>query len=386
MKVFGYEFGKVKEKEAFKAGDSADIMALKRVELPKICELKNKDWVLFGENNNYPKELLALCSTSALHNAIVKSKSRMMAGSDIAIKGVEDSKEYIKTLELHKAVQLASQIDQFDQIREPLSVDFQTMGAYAFEVIYNFDFSRILEMNHVEVQNIRSGKYVNGKIENYYYSDDWNKGTVKPITIAAFDPKNKKDHRQLIYRYEYSTGQSYYGKPSYQSALSWIKLDSEIGLFHLSNIENGFFPSIHMSYYKKPASKEEQNTILAMQKQQFKGADNAGKVITTFSDGKELAPEIKPIQVSDLDKQFIIIGETAVQQIISAHRVTSPMLLGVATPGKLGYSNELEPAMKIFENTVIAPERLLLQNDFNKIMQINAFSERIELKSFNPLL
>lgn len=260
------------------------------------------------------------------------------------------------------------------------------MGAYAFEVIYNFNFSRILEMNHVEVQNIRSGKYVDGKIENYYYSDDWNKGTVKPITIAAFDPKNKKDHRQLIYRYEYSTGQSYYGKPSYQSALSWIKLDSEIGLFHLSNIENGFFPSIHMAYYKKPASKEEQNTILAMQKQQFKGADNAGKVITTFSDGKELAPEIKPLQVSDLDKQFIIIGETAVQQIISAHRVTSPMLLGVATPGKLGYSNELEPAMKIFENTVIAPERLLLQNDFNKIMQINAFSERIELKPFNPLL
>jgi hypothetical protein len=125
--------------------------------------------------------------------------------------------------------------------------------------------------------------------------------------------------------------------------------------------------------------------ILNLQKQQFKGADKAGKVITTFSDGKELAPEITPIQVSDLDKQFILIGESCVQQIISAHRVTSPMILGIATSGKLGYSNELEVSFKIFDKAVIAPDRLMLEKDFNIIMAYNGFNERIDLTTFNVL-
>jgi len=385
-------------KDFFKKGpvnltmqETASVSKFNRIELPKITEVKSKDWVSYGVNNMYPNELMALTSTSAIHNAIIKTKSMLQAGSDILIEGtatLEGSEEYIKALPLNESIKLRRQIKQFDKVRHNLAADFQTFGAYAYEVIYSVDFKNILEINHVNVSLIRSGKLNgNGNVEEYYYSRNWlNTMNSKPERIAAFDLTNKTDARQLVYRFNYSPEQEYYGIPTYQSALSWIKLDSEIGLFHLSNIENGFFPSLHMAYFKLPSSNEEKQTILNMQKQQFKGADKAGKVITTFSDGKDLAAEINPIQVSDLDKQFILIGESCVQQIISAHRVTSPMLLGIATSGKLGYSNELENAFKIFEKTVVAPERSMLEKDFNDIMRYNNFSERIDLSTFNILL
>lgn len=369
--------------------DTTSVSKFNRVELPVLKEEKSKEWVGYGLNNLYPNELMSLTETSAIHNAIIKTKSTLQAGDSIIIEGtgtVEGSEEYIKNLKLNDSIKLGAQIRQFDKVRHKLSFDFQTFGAYAFEIIYSLDFTRILEINHVNVSNIRSGKYNDkGEVDFYYYSRNWKDNKIVPEKIKSFNPADKTHGRQLVYRYDYSPRQDYYGVPSYQSALSWIKLDSEIGLFHLSNIENGFFPSLHMAYYKKPASNEEKQMILNLQKQQFKGADKAGKVITTFSDGKDLAPEITPIQVSDLDKQFILIGESCVQQIISAHRVTSPMLLGVATSGKLGYSNELDNAFKIFENTVIAPDRLMLEQDFNKIIGYNGFNERIELNEFNPL-
>lgn len=356
-----------------------------RIEMPEIIEERSLDWVKYGKNNCYPRELIKLTETCSLHNAIVDSKAIMMAGKSIKIDGLTID-EYVATVDINEGAKQRFQLSQFEAVRHKLSLDYQHFGAYAYELVFSMDFSKIVEINHVNVADIRSGKYVNGRVRNYWYSRNW-KDTKKypPESIVAYDPKDQKNYRQLVYRYKYTPDNEYYGKPTYQSGLSWIKLDSETGLFHLSNMENGFSPGMHISFFKNPGSIEEQQKVIQQLNQQFKGASKAGNKLVTFSDGKELAVEVKPIEVSNIDKQFILIGETAVQQILSAHKVTSPMLMGIATPGKLGYSNELEPAQKIFEAQVIAPERNMLQEDLSFVYRYNGFSQKLELEQFNPL-
>jgi hypothetical protein len=382
MNFLGYKITKEEPKTASKFYS----LEPPRIELPEIKEDKNREWVLYGKKNLYPRELLKLTETSALHSAIVSSKATMMAGKSILINDMPQQ-DYYKTVGINDAARLKAQLRQFENIRHKLAVDYQHFGAYAYEMIFSMDFTRIIKVNHVNVSDIRSGKYEDGVIKNYWWSRDWaDEKKYPPQKIAAYDPTNKTDYRQLVYRCAYSPDQEYYGKPTYQSALCWIKLDSEIGLFHLSNVENGMFPGLHFKFYKKPQNKEEEQTIMRQLDQHFKGPWKANKKFVSFSDGKDLALDISPITQPDLDKQFIQIGETVVQQIISAHKVTSPMLLGIATPGKLGYSNELENAQKIFESQVIAPQRNMEEMDFQEILEYNGFSETITLEPFNPLL
>jgi hypothetical protein len=384
MKLFGWKLSKDKGPEKH-SGLRTFGYEPARIELPEIIEERSLDWVKYGKNNCYPRELIKLTETCSLHNAIVDSKAIMMAGKSIKINGMTID-EYIATVDLNEGAKQRFQLAQFEAIRHKLSLDYQHFGAYAYELVFSMDFSRIVEVNHVNVADIRSGKYVNGRVRNYWYSRNW-KDTKKypPESIVAYDPKDQMNYRQLVYRYKYTPNNEYYGKPTYQSGLCWIKLDSETGLFHLSNMENGFYPGMHISFFKTFENQEEEQQLIRQLNQQFKGASKAGNKIVTFSDGKENAVEMKPIQNTDLDKQFILIGETAIQQILSAHKVTSPMLMGIATPGKLGYANELENSQKIFEAQVIAPERNMLQADLAFIYRYNGFSQKLELEQFNPL-
>ena len=60
-----------------------------------------------------------------------------------------------------------------------------------------------------------------------------------------------------------------------------------------------------------------------------------------------------------------------VQKILTAHRITSPVLLGIATPGALGQRNEMLDAYNLFLNMVVKP----YQQDI-----LSVFEEMLELK------
>ncbi len=63
------------------------------------------------------------------------------------------------------------------------------------------------------------------------------------------------------------------------------------------------------------------------------GTHNAGKFLITFTKNKEEAPNIQAFPITDADKQYEYLSREATSQIIVAHRVTSPLLMGVRTDG-----------------------------------------------------
>lgn len=375
--------------------DEAIGFSFGRPEIPQIIEKKNKDYILFGEDNNYPELLTELLNTSAIHNAIVTTKAKMMAGASLLINGAktqDESDAIFKTLSKEQQAAWNNFVENklgnenLYKILERCARNFQKNGSFAIEIIHDINFTKVVALKFVNTDNIRSGKLVDDKVEEYYYSRDWSQATkagYKPQRIAAYDITNKIDVNQLIYVKQGDL--EYYGEPSYKGALSWIKIDSQMGLFHLSNIENGFAPSMIFKFYKKPDSPEEQQYILENLKRQYSGAKNTGKGITLFSDGKELAPDVEPIQVSNLDKQYILLADQAAQQILTGHSVTSPELFGLSVPGKLGTS-DIDKSFKIFDKTVMESDRNLFEDVLNDILKRNKTGITLEIEPFNPMI
>ena len=384
--------------EVAQINNEMNIISLSKIEMPLISENKREEWVNFGEDNTYPQLLLELTRESAIHQAILQSKSLMVGGQEFLFNKTKTqiaSDEFVNSLlpnqkdELNRLLNEPNQKEQsLHDIVMLLATDYETFGAFAVEVIWNNDFTMIAEINRVEVENIRCGKMVDGRVNTYWYSRDWSRNYIKrnpPISIAAFDSENKTDASQLIYVKNDKAGFEYYGIPNYFACLSYIKVDTELAKYYLSTIQNGFNPSLAIKFYTLPGSPEEKSQIAASIKSQFGSTRNSGKAMIFFSDGKELAPDVTPIDVTNLDKQYLAMAEQVIQQILSGHRVTSSELFGIQVPGKLGDSN-LDVSYNIFLNTVIKPDSAKIEKVLTKIFKINGLNFNVDIQPLNPII
>tara|TARA_R110000851_G_scaffold54933_1_gene129290 strand:- start:1476 stop:2642 length:1167 start_codon:yes stop_codon:yes gene_type:complete len=118
----------------------------------------------------------------------------------------------------------------------------------------------------------------------------------------------------------------------------------------------------------------------------FTGADNAGKFILTFSDDKTRTPEITAISPSDLDKQYLALQELLVQNILTGHRVTSPILMGIKSDSGLGNNaDELNSAANFYSNTVVKPFQEHILKVLKKIFTVNNMDMPVRFEQLKPI-
>ena len=118
----------------------------------------------------------------------------------------------------------------------------------------------------------------------------------------------------------------------------------------------------------------------------FTGQNNAGKFILTFSDDKTRTPEIQAISPSDLDKQYIALQELLTQNILSGHRVTSPMLMGIKSDTGLGNNaDELNSAANFYLNTTIKGFQDMIVKQLRKIFQVNQMDMPVNFVQLKPI-
>jgi hypothetical protein len=363
-------------------------------EVPAVIEKPNLNWVWYGEQNLYPHQLWDLQYGSPIHNSIIKTKTKMMAGDGLLFNGaktLEESEQVVNSLPPNEKAEVNFLLKNeyggmpLDKLQTSLSNDFQLYGAYCYEIIYNNDFTKIAGIKYIPVSNIRAGKMVNDKVELYYYSRDWSKHRqvgFKPIEKVAYYKGNKDAINQLVYVKQGSL--DYYGIPSYSGALNWIHTDLQMGIFHRANIENGMNPGLHFKFYKLPASQEDEDKIVEGLKKQWQGAQKTGKMVATFSPGKELAMDIAPVEVSNLDKQLLLLAELCDKKILSGHQLTTPLLAGISVSGQLGGNSELEVGYQIFDGIAMASDRSLLNNDIQMWFDFNKTNTQVKINKFKP--
>lgn len=360
-------------------GDILDTINLKNIDLPKPKEHKGYDWVLFGNNNSFPLDLLEYRNSSSIHSSIIDSKSALIAGNGFIF--TEDKESTLSWLtENWKLVPFWRKLDKiFLQVAK----DQQTFGYSCFEIIYSMDRTRIADINWLDASRVAMGKRDEfGEVREFFYSENWsNTNKYQPRRIAAYDP-NGEEVRQLIWIQKEENNMDYYSLPSYYSALRWIKADALMSEYNLGAINNGFSPSIVFKFYKKPTPEERRMNAEAI-KMQHGGPKNAGKAVILYSDGKDLSPDIQTLDATNIDSRLITVSEQIIQNIITAHRI-NPVICGINIPAKLGYSNEMLQSWSIFNALVIRPERKLILDAFKSILVYNGVS-RVDIEEMVPI-
>lgn len=358
---------------------------------PKISEKPNQEWIEYGDGeykNLYPQFLIDLYNSSATHSAIVNATSAMISGDNIVVDA--DDSNLTAYVELKKFLSSINRKGETaHELLKKTAFDLKLQGAFAWNVIWSKDKTKIVEIYHIPVEQVRSGKKnEDGIVDEYYLSADWTqyrKREYQPEVIKAFDVLDRSEGSQLFYHGVYSPGMEAYFTPDYVASTNWILVDNLTSEFHLSNITNGFSPSFWINFNNGVPTAEERFKIEQQIKAKFEGAGNAGKFVLTFSDDPATKPDLQPIQLSDADKQYTVLNELCIQNIMIGHRVTSPMLLGVKTDGQLGGRNELLQAYELYSNTVIQPFKDILLKAFKIILNINNTNLPISLTEISPL-
>lgn len=359
--------------------DILDTINMRNIDLPMPKEQKGYDWVLFGPNNQFPIDLLEYRNQSAIHDSIIEGKTSLIAGEGFMFGATrEESNQYI--LENWRQVPFWRKLDRvFWQVAR----DQETFGYSAFEVIYSIDRTRVVDINWLDASRLASGKKNEfDQIDCYYYSENWtNIRQYPPRKIEVFDPNGEGLRQIMFIKYE-DNNMDYFALPNYYAALKWIKADALMAEYNLAAINNGFSPSIVFKFYKKPSPEERRYNSEAI-KAQHGGAKNAGKAIILYADGKELAPDVDTLDATNIDARLLQVSDQIVQQIITAHRC-HPQLLGIQTPGKLGFSTELIQSWEIFDKMVIRPERKLILDAFKEVLVYNGIP-RVEIEPLVPI-
>ena len=344
---------------------------------PEIKEVNGGDYIEYGEDNNYFQFLIDRYNGSPTNNAAINGISQAIYGKGLnATDSNKKPDQYAQMVSLFKK----------DVVRK-LCYDLKLMGQCAIQVIYSKDRSRIAQVEHMPIETLRAEKCnEDGDIPAYYYFKDWAniKRSDNPLRIPAYGMS--KENIEIYYVKPYKAGFYYYSPVDYQGGLQYCELEEEVSNFHLNNIMNGLAPSMLINFNNGTPNQEERQAIETKIAQKFSGSSNAGKFILAFNDNKESQAEITPVQLSDAHSQYQFLSEESTKKIMVAHRIVSPMLLGIKDSSGLGNNaDEIKTASLLMDNTVIRPFQELLIDSFDNILSYNDISLNLYFTTLQPL-
>jgi hypothetical protein len=347
---------------------------------PAVVEDNRKQWVAYGEDNNYFQFLIDRYKGSATNNAIINGMTELIYGKGLyATDASRKPDEYAMMKSLFSRTCMRK-----------ITFDLKAMGQAAMQVIYNKDKTKIVQVEHMPIETLRMEKMNDdGEVTGYYYSKDWTKIRKKgfePIRIPAFGYGEKGEGLEIYCIKPYRSGFYYYSPVDYQGGLPYAELEEEVANYHINNIKNGLSPSMLINFNNGVPTEEERELIERRIIQKFSGSSNSGKFILAFNDNKEMAASIEPVQLSDASEQYQFLADEAMRKLMVAHRVTSPMLMGIKDNTGLGNNaDELKTASLLFHNTVVRPIQEMILDAIDDILAVNGASLNVFFKTLQPL-
>lgn len=322
--------------------------------------LQRYDWVFYGESNLLPQYFIGLYDNCAIHKAVIISKVNQIMGDGI-----------VSLNNPMASVNLINPSENVQEVMRKCALDFMMFGGFSLQIVKTKDGKGIAEIYHLDFSRVRSGKLNDeDKVEHYYYSAHWgDTRKYPPEKYPAFNMDNKEAN-QIYYFKTYTPSLSYYPIPDWSAGQRAIEIDIETKNFHMNNLRKGMVPSLWINYNNGIPPEEEQRILVRALEEQYGGTDNAGTAIISFNESQEQSPVITQIPRNDNDNYYAALNDDITRSILSAHRVSSAELFGIATAGKLGGGNEITEHSEYFRKMVIQPYQNMMLPIFNKLVSI----------------
>jgi hypothetical protein len=352
------------------------ILNLSAYNSPVIVESKNKEFVEYGEDNNYFQYLIDRFLYSNTNNAIITGVANMVYGKGIdATDSNRKPNEYAQMKSIVKP-----------QCLKKVALERKLLGMAAMQVVYQNGKVKMVE--HFPMHTLRAEKCNDkGEIEAWYYHPDWAKYKKgdELKRIPAFGFGNAKEVEIYIVK-PYLSGYHYYTPIDYSGALPYAKLEEEIADYLINDVMNGFSGTKVINFNNNIPPEEKREEIASDVKRKLTGA-KGDKVIVSFNASQDNKTTVDDIPLNDAPEHYQYLSTECFEKLIVGHRVTSPMLLGIRDTGG-GMSNnadEIETATRLFDNIVIRPYQIEIIEALDEILAVNGIALNLYFKTIQPL-
>jgi len=356
--------------------ENLHIVNLASYNRPQISEDKQREWVNYGDDNNYYQYLIDLYTNSTTNNAIINGIANMIYGKGIdALNNSQKPDEYAAMRSIVS-----------DHCLRKVCLDLKLLGEGSFQVLYQD--TKVIKAEHFPRQTLRPEKCnEDGKIEAYYYAADWTKvkPNDKPQRIASFGFGNGKEPEIKICK-RYVSGYDYICPVDYQGGLAYAELESEISDYLINDVQNNFSGTKIVNFNNGSPDVNQQLQIKNDVMRKLTGA-RGEKVIIAFNNNAESKTTVDDIPLNDAPAHYEYLSNECSNKLIVAHRVTSPLLLGIRNDsnGLGSNADEIKTAALLFDNITIKPYQDLLVDCIDDILAVNDISLKLYFKTLQPL-
>ena len=352
------------------------ILSLSAYNSPVITESKNKDFVEYGEDNNYFQYLIDRFLYSNTNHAIITGVANMIYG-----KGLDATDSNRKPNEYAQMISIVKK----DCLRK-VALERKLLGMASMQIIYLN--GKVKSVEHFPMHTLRAEKCnEKGEIEAWFYHHDWanyRKGDQLK-RIPAFGFGNGKEVEIYVIK-PYISGYHYYTPIDYSGALPYAMLEQEISDYLINDVMNGFSGTKVINFNNNIPPEEKRQEVANDVKRKLTGS-RGDKVIVSFNASAENKTTVDDIPLNDAPAHYEYLSTECFEKLIVGHRVTSPMLLGIRdTGGGLGNNaDEIETATRLFDNIVIRPYQLEIIEAIDEILSINGIALNLYFKTIQPL-
>jgi hypothetical protein len=344
---------------------------------PKITENKREEWVDFGEENNYYQFLIDRYNGSTTNNAVINNISKLIYG-----KGLTANDANRKPNEYAQMKMLFSK----DTIKK-IAKDLKLLGEYNLQLIYNEQKSKIVRVEHLPTNLVRSEKCdKDGVINAIYYSDNWQDiKKFPPKRIPLFGYGSKSEKLEVLRVGNYTIGQKYYSNIDYIGGISYATLEEEISNYLINDVQRGFSGRSIINFNNGVPTEEQQTIIAAKAKGKLTGS-KGDPVIVSFNSDETKKTTVDKISVDNAPEHYSFLSKESLEKIMLSHNVTSPLLFGIATStGFSANADELKNSYILFENMVIKPFQETICDGLDKVLAFNEISLDLSFEQLQPL-
>ena len=318
------------------------------------------EFIKWGKDNNFPKELLNSYNNHPEHAAIVKGKSRYLSGLKI-----------VPSQDLPQVQQFLAKANRFDswyELRKKCDSDKAIYGGFACQVTTNL-IGQPIEFYHLDMGKIRLSADNCG----VWYSEDWTaksyhlKKTYFPFYKDGFIGSSiyySKDFTPSLNELD-----GLYPSPDYSSVLLDINTDIEISNFFHSLVKNGFSAGHIITFFSGKLTPEVKEDIKERFQEKHQGTQNAGKVVLSFTNPDGKGAEVVNVTPTGLADQYEALNKRNQQKIITGHNVPG-VLFKIKTEGTLGDRNELDLAHELFINEYAKIEQVAFNKFIDKMFKL----------------
>ena len=327
---------------------------------PPLVEDKSKDWVMNGRNNEYYNYIIDRNNGSPTNSSINQSYSTLIYGKGLRTSSGSLGAEHWGRLQT---------ILRPRELRKMVA-DFQVFGEFSFEVIETKG-GELHSLTHIPKQMvIPSIANEKNEIQHYWFSKNWRKYTDVENTPVLFNAYGAEKGSSVYVAKPYVVGAEYFGSPSYSSALVFAEMEEEIANVQISSIKNGlsagYIIQIPNGTNYTPEEKEEFERQV---KRKLTSSSNASNFIISFND-QEVAIEVTPFPVNaNVHKQWDSIQEQCKTQLMTAHKVISPSLVGLSSAsGFSSVADEMDMSERQTIKRVMKPKQDFILDSIEEVL------------------